>query len=56
MAGVRLSEAQSRATEFLDLISRSAFTVCSQACFDTAAQKKAQTLHDPHRRDMLATD
>ena len=29
---------------------RSAFTVCSQACLDTAAQKKAQTLHAPHRR------
>src|SRR5215813_14963030 len=35
---------------------RSAFTVCSQACLDTAAQKKAQTLHDPRSRDMLATD
>jgi len=35
---------------------RSAFTVCSQACLDTAAQRKAQTLHDPRRRDMLATD
>jgi hypothetical protein len=35
---------------------RSAFTVCSQACLDTAAQKKAQTLHDPRRRDLLATD
>jgi hypothetical protein len=35
---------------------RSAFTVCSQACFDRAAQKKAQSLHDPRRRDMLATD
>ncbi len=23
---------------------------------DTAAQKKAQTLHDPRRRDLLATD
>src|SRR5215510_9779379 len=38
------------------IVSRSAFTVCSQACFDTAAQKKAQALHDPRRRDMLATD
>ena len=35
---------------------RSAFTVCSQTCLDTAAQKKAQTLHDPRRRDLLATD
>jgi len=35
---------------------RSAFTVCSQAGLDTAAQRKAQTLHDPRRRDMLATD
>ena len=35
---------------------RSAFTVCSQACLDTAAQKKAQTFHDPRRRNMLATD
>jgi hypothetical protein len=35
---------------------RSAFTVCSQACLDKAAQKKAQNLHDPRRRDMLATD
>jgi hypothetical protein len=25
---------------------RSAFTVCSQACLDKAAQKKAQTLGD----------
>lgn len=35
---------------------RSAFTVCSQQCLDTAAQKKAQTLHDPRRRDLLAMD
>ena len=35
---------------------RSAFTVCSHACLDTAAQKKTQTLHDPRRRDVLATD
>ena len=35
---------------------RSAFAVCSQACLDRAAQKKAQTLHDPRRRDLLATD
>ena len=35
---------------------RSAFTVCSQACLDRAAQKKAQTLHDPRRRDLLAMD
>jgi len=33
---------------------RSAFTVCSQACLDTAAQKKAQTLHDPRRRAFLS--
>ena len=35
---------------------RSAFTVCSQACLDTAVQKKAQALHAPRRRDLLATD
>ena len=35
---------------------RASFTVCSQACLDTAAQKKAQALHDPRRRDLLATD
>jgi hypothetical protein len=35
---------------------RSAFTVCSQVCLDTAAQKKAHTLHDPRRRALLATD
>ena len=35
---------------------QSSFTVCSQVCLDTAAQKKAQTLHDPRRRDLLATD
>jgi hypothetical protein len=35
---------------------QSAFTVCSQACLDTAAQKKAQALHDPRRRELLATD
>ena len=35
---------------------RSAFTVCSPACLDTAAQKKAQTLRDPRGRDLLATD
>ena len=35
---------------------RSAFTVCSQSCLDIAAQKKARTLHDPRRRDLLATD
>ena len=35
---------------------RSAFTVCSQSCLDTAAQKKAQNLHDPRRRDLLAMD
>ena len=35
---------------------RSAFTVCSQACLDTAAQQKARTLHGPRRRDLLATD
>jgi hypothetical protein len=33
---------------------QSAFTVCSQACLDTAAQKKAQTLHEPCRRNLLA--
>ena len=35
---------------------RSAFAVCSQACLDTAAQKKARALHDPRRRVLLATD
>ena len=35
---------------------RSAFTVCSQACLDTAAQKKAQTLHDPSRCALLSMD
>ena len=35
---------------------RSAFTVYSQACLDTTAQKKAQALHDSRRRDLLATD
>jgi len=35
---------------------RSAFTVCSQSCLDTAAQKKTQNLHDPRRRDLLAID
>jgi hypothetical protein len=35
---------------------RSAFTVCSQSCLDTAAQKKAQAVHHPCRRDLLAMD
>ena len=35
---------------------RSAFTVCSQACLDKAAQKKAQTLHDPRRCALLSMD
>jgi len=35
---------------------RSAFTVCSQACLDATARKKAHALHDPRMRDMLATD
>jgi hypothetical protein len=35
---------------------RSAFTVCSQSCLDIAAQKKAQHLHGPRRRDLLAMD
>ena len=35
---------------------RSAFTVCSPQCLDTAAQKKAHALNDPRRRDLLATD
>ena len=47
--GVRKSEAERYRP-------RSAFTVCSQACLDTAAQKKAQTLHDPRRRALLAMD
>jgi len=47
--GVRKSEAERYRP-------RSAFTVCSQACLDTAAQKKARALHEPRRRDFLATD
>ena len=35
---------------------QSAFTVCSQPCLDAAAQKKAQALHSPRRRDLLAMD
>lgn len=35
---------------------RSAFTVCSQSCLDIAVQRKAQNLHDPRRRDLLAMD
>jgi len=35
---------------------RSAFTVCSQQCLDKAAQHKARVLHDPRRRDLLATE
>ena len=35
---------------------RSAFTVCSQSCLDTAVEKKAQARHAPRRRDMLAMD
>ena len=35
---------------------RSAFMVCCQPCLDTAAQKKAHSLHDPRRRAWLATD
>src|SRR4029434_6988786 len=35
---------------------RSAFTVCSQACLDTAPQQKARTLHDPRRRALLSMD
>jgi hypothetical protein len=35
---------------------RSAFTVCSPSCLDTAVQQKAQALHAPRRRDLLATD
>jgi hypothetical protein len=35
---------------------RSAFTVCCQQCLDTAAQKKAHSLHDPRRCAWLATD
>jgi hypothetical protein len=33
---------------------RSAFTVCSQSCLDTAVQKKAQAQHAPRRRDLRA--
>jgi hypothetical protein len=33
---------------------RSAFTVCCQSCLDMAVQKKAQALHAPRRRDLLA--
>jgi hypothetical protein len=35
---------------------RSAFTVCSPSCLDTAVQKKAQALHAPRRRDLLGMD
>lgn len=35
---------------------RSAFTVCSQACLDTATQRKARDLHDPRRRALLGSD
>ncbi|MGE3536582.1 MAG: hypothetical protein AB7N91_03985 [Candidatus Tectimicrobiota bacterium] len=35
---------------------RSAFTVCSQACLDKAAQHKQRALHDPRRRELLGTD
>ena len=35
---------------------RSAFTVCSRSCLDMAAQKKAQAMHHPRRRDLLAMD
>ena len=35
---------------------KSSFTVCSQACLDQAAQTKAQNMHDPRRRELLAMD
>lgn len=35
---------------------QSSFTVCSQECLDQAAQKKAQNLHDPRRRALLAME
>lgn len=35
---------------------RDSFTVCCQGCLDTAAQKKAQSLHDPRRRELLSMD
>jgi hypothetical protein len=35
---------------------RSAFTVCSRSCLDMAARKKAQAMHHPRRRDLLAMD
>lgn len=35
---------------------RSAFTVCSQRCLDSAAQKKQRALHDPRRRTLLGSD
>lgn len=35
---------------------RSAFTVCSQACLDAAAQRKQRALHDPRRRELLGSD
>lgn len=35
---------------------RSAFTICSQACLDKAAQQKARTIHDPRRRALLALE
>ena len=34
----------------------SAFTVCSQLCLDKAAQQKVRALHDPRRRDLLASE
>jgi hypothetical protein len=35
---------------------RSAFTVCSQQCLDTAVQKKALAQHAPRRRDLPGMD
>src|SRR5688572_32395136 len=50
-----LTEADIKACiAFAKELVRSAFTVCSQSCLDTAAQKKAQALHAPRRRDLLA--
>ena len=35
---------------------RSSFTICSQACLDTAARNKAQAQHAPRRRNLLSMD
>jgi hypothetical protein len=45
-----------RKTEAERYCPQSAFTVCCQQYLDTAAQKKAHSMHDPRRRYWLATD